>query len=65
MHEVALLVALETAPDTMSRPAGTHRNDSGDSLNVAGIHILQGVEDVKISPEFQLVSDTPEKKRQT
>ncbi|HCR3770519.1 TPA: hypothetical protein ON725_002631 [Proteus mirabilis] len=27
--------------------AGTHRNDSGDSLNVAGIHLLQGVEDVK------------------
>ncbi|WP_206601498.1 hypothetical protein, partial [Escherichia coli] len=27
--------------------AGTHRNDSGDSLNVAGIHVLQGVEDVK------------------
>ncbi|EFK21345.1 hypothetical protein HMPREF9530_01985, partial [Escherichia coli MS 21-1] len=26
--------------------AGTHRNDSGDSLNVAGIHVLQGVEDV-------------------
>ncbi|EPW0142406.1 hypothetical protein ACSQ9Q_25735, partial [Salmonella enterica] len=27
--------------------AGTHRNDSGDSLNVAGIHVIQGVEDVK------------------
>ena len=29
--------------------AGTHRNDSGDSLNVAGIHVLQGVEDVKLA----------------
>lgn len=27
--------------------AGPHRNDSGDSLNVAGFHVLQGVEDVK------------------
>ncbi|WP_258133027.1 hypothetical protein, partial [Escherichia coli] len=27
--------------------AGTHRNDSGDSLNVAGILVIQGVEDVK------------------
>ena len=32
--------------------AGTHRNDSGDSLNVAGIHVLQGVEDVNISVWF-------------
>ena len=28
--------------------AGTHRNDSGDSLNVAGILVIQGVEDVKL-----------------
>ncbi|OSK01498.1 putative transposase B, IS609, partial [Escherichia coli SHECO001] len=32
--------------------AGTHRNDSGDSLNEAGIHVLQGVEDVNISVWF-------------
>ncbi len=32
--------------------AGTHRNDSGDSLNVAGIHVLQGVEDVNTSVWF-------------
>lgn len=38
-----------TGGDGAVRPpveAGTHRNDSGDSLNVVGIHVLQGVEDV-------------------
>ncbi len=32
--------------------AGTHRNDSGDSLNVAGILVLQGVEDVNKQVEL-------------
>ncbi|MBW9539244.1 hypothetical protein FHA54_21060 [Escherichia coli] len=36
--------------------AGTHRNDSGDSLNVAGIHVLQGVEDVNLSYDTHLTS---------
>jgi hypothetical protein len=27
--------------------AETHRNNSSDGMNIAGIHILQGVEDVK------------------
>ncbi|ELJ53804.1 hypothetical protein WGQ_03848, partial [Escherichia coli KTE232] len=36
--------------------AGTHRNDSGDSLNVAGIHVLQGVEDVNLRYDTHLTS---------
>ncbi len=42
--------------------AGTHRNDSGDSLNVAGIHVLQGVEDVNIG-FCQRLNSTPRNKR--
>ncbi len=39
--------------------AGTHRNDSGDSLNVAGIHGLQGVEDVCAQHGRDLGGESP------
>ncbi|AGR61927.1 hypothetical protein A464_plas0103 (plasmid) [Salmonella bongori N268-08] len=32
--------------------AGPYRNDSGDSMNVAGIHVLQRAEEVKFWIQF-------------